>query len=154
MTLFLWVGNMLNELELELVRLFAYGELNILQPHPIKDKHPDYKIYTYFNSSLNKMKFGRQCLIYSAVRKEKGFTIKDLTCDLKISEVAVRDIVKTCVKEGWIDEIVGTTHFTMSEYSMKCYVNYIQSKIEHDQARLQRMANLVTTVYTFRETNN
>tara|TARA_E500000331_G_scaffold237894_1_gene228232 strand:+ start:1853 stop:2290 length:438 start_codon:yes stop_codon:yes gene_type:complete len=139
---------MLNDIELELVHLFSQAELNTLQPHPVPEDHPDYKIYTYFNSSLNKMKFGRQCLYYSSINTNTGFTIKELTHDLQISEVAVRDIVKTCVKEGWIDEIVGTNHFTMSEYCILTFVKYIKSKMKHQQKAFERMTNLLTTLYT------
>ncbi len=143
----------LSKIQDELIALYSEAEYIALSPKKVPPSHPDHKIYNYFNSSLNKMRFARRSMHYKVTSDDGGFIVKEMVYDLGISEVAVREMIKDSLELGTLKKIEHTNRYRMTDKAREMYLDYMLTRMQREREPYEKIAKLVQTMYTYQDIN-
>ena len=143
----------LSKIQDELIALYSEAEYIALSPKKVPPSHPDYKIYNYYNATLNRMRYTRRCMHYRVTSEDGGWIVKEMVYDLEISEVAVREMIKDSLELGTLEKIEHTNRYRMTDKAREMYLKYMLLRMESEREPYEKIAKLVQTMYTYQDIN-
>ena len=140
---------MLSDIEHRIVTLTAKIQFSAHQPVKVPESNPNHHIHNWHGETLNRQRFARRIITYS-YEKPNGFTVKDMVHDLRISDVAVREMINYSVKQDWLNKNDQTNTYKVTDYSLEQNFKYVKSHMEACQSWVAELNSLLT-VYKHEE---
>ena len=140
---------MLSDIEHRIATLLAKIQNNGHKPLRVPESNPNHHIHNWHSETLNRQRFARRIITYS-YEKPNGFTVKDMVHDLRISDVAVREMINYSVKNDWLKKNDVTNTYKVTEYSLAENFKYVKAHMEACQSWIAEL-NALLTVYTHDE---
>jgi len=134
---------MLSDIEHRIATLAAKIQFNAHKPIRVPETNEDHHIHNWHSETLNRQRFARLIITYS-YEKPNGFTVKDMVHDLRISDVAVREMINYSPKQYWLAKNDDTNTYKVTEYSLKHNFNYVKSHMAHCQTWIAELNSLLT----------
>lgn len=137
---------MLSDIEHRISTLTAKIQFAAHKPTRVPESNPHHHIHNWHSETLNRMRFARRIMTYS-YEKPNGFTVKDMVHDLRISDVAVRDMINYSVKHAWLAKNESTNTYKITQYSLKHNFAYVKSHMNNCKEWVSELNSLLTVYY-------
>jgi hypothetical protein len=136
---------MLSDIEHRIATLAAKIQFSANKPNRVPETNKHHHIHNWHCETINRTRFARLIITYS-YEKPNGFTVKDLVHDLRISDVAVREMINYSITQDWLAKNDATNTYKVTEYSLEHNFNYVRSHMAHSQKWIAEL-NALLTVY-------
>ena len=140
---------MLTDIEHRIATLAAKIQFSAHRPIRVPDTNEHHHIHNWHSETINRQRFARRIITYS-YEKPNGFTVKDLVHDLRISDVAVREMINYSLTQKWLAKNDATNTYKVTEYSLEHNFNYVKAHMASCQTWIAELNSLLT-VYNHAE---
>ncbi|RPG67761.1 MAG: hypothetical protein CBC02_001340 [Flavobacteriaceae bacterium TMED42] len=130
-------------MEHRITTLVSKIQLSGINSHKVPETNAHHHIHNWHSETLNRMRYGQLCITFS-YEKQDGFTIKDLVYDLRISDVAVRDMVAYSLKQEWLQKNLETNRHKVTAYALEQNFKYTNWHMEKAQKLISELNSLLT----------
>lgn len=134
---------MLSDIEHRIATLAAKIQFSAHKPIRVPESNPHHHIHNWHSETLNRLRFARRAITYS-YEKPNGFTVKDMVHDLRISDVAVREMINYSVKSDWLHKNAATNTYKVTDYSLEENFQYVKAHMANCQAWVAELNSLLT----------
>lgn len=137
---------MLSDIEHRICTLTAKIQFEAHKPTRVPESNPHHHIHNWHSETLNRLRFARRVMTYS-YEKPNGFTVKDMVHDLRISDVAVREMINYCVKHDWLAKNESTNTYKITPYSLEHNFAYVKSHMRNCREWIAELNSLLTVYH-------
>tara|TARA_B100000963_G_scaffold75955_1_gene64097 strand:- start:5419 stop:5889 length:471 start_codon:yes stop_codon:yes gene_type:complete len=134
---------MLSDIEHRIATLTAKIQFSGNRPTQVPETNEHHHIHNWHCETINRTRFARRVITYS-YEKPNGFTVKDLVHDLRISDVAVREMINYSISQDWLAKNVATNTYKVTEYSLEHNFKYVKAHMATCQAWIAELNSLLT----------
>jgi len=134
---------MLSDMEHRITTLVSKIQLSGISPHKVPETNAHHHIHNWHSETINRMRYARLCITFS-YEKPDGFTIKDLVYDLRISDVAVREMVAYSLKQEWLKKNLETNRHKVTAYALEQNFKYTKWHMYKAQKLISELNSLLT----------